>query len=180
MFSEETIKVKKKLFSFSLISLLIVYLKVVPKEIIFNLVFSETPHNYEQTISKFLYFLVWLYLVYFFFLAVIDIFKHQLIKNTILNFVTKNIKGNYFGFIENNIYENNKEHEKAEEYYKANEFTEQDELKSIKVKKLKIFNNYQNILEWFLLFANLIFNFFIPLILGIIAVYQLHCFMLEK
>ena len=99
---------------------------------------------------------------------------------TILNFITKNIKGGYFGFIENDIYENNKEYEKTEEYHKANEFTEQDELKSIKVKKLKIFNNYQNMLEWFLCSVNLIFNFIILLALGIIAIYQLHCFALEK
>ena len=99
---------------------------------------------------------------------------------TILNFITKNIKGDYFGFIENDIHENNKEYEKTEECHKANEFTEQDELKSIKVKKLKIFNNYQNMLEWFLCSVNLIFNFFIPLALRFIAVYQLHCFTLEK
>ncbi len=47
MFSEETVKIKKKLFTLSLISLLIVYLKVIPKGIIFNLVFSKTPPNYE-------------------------------------------------------------------------------------------------------------------------------------
>ena len=40
----------------------------------------------------------------------------------ILNFITKNIKGGYFGFIENDIHENNKEYEKTEEYHKANEF----------------------------------------------------------
>jgi len=173
--SEETIKIKTKVFIFAGVSLFIGLTKELPNKL--SLIGLNFEQN-EKILGWFILFITVFLSIHFLIMASLNIIKY--FKNTLINIKAKNLTGDTIGLTYDEI---GQEYDKYQEYNdifnEEQRHTLSDEAEDIKIKIQELENRFDKKYVTFNSIIEILFNFITPIILAIISIKYLYCFLIQ-